>query len=318
MAKKETVNREKQAAKANKPTKPKDVQPPRRKRRRALPIVLLIAAALIAAFGGRMHLQARVVHLRRAEVYLSDLPASLDGTTALFLSDFNIRGASDARACTRLMKKLMQVETDMLLLGGDYSAAGLIDLLNGADGDSEDALSFIASLANFDLPLGKYAVTGERDDGEMLSAAFEAAGVQYLNDAPAVIERDGGRLTLAGLSDVSLDQTPYAQIGRSFSADDCVLVLAHNPAAYVDIRINEAQGGGAWADLVLCGHTLGGQIRLFGRTLRSYPPEVARCIGGWYYIDDLPMLVTSGVGCEGASLRLGTQSEAWLLTLRRG
>lgn len=324
MSRKETASEaaspKKGAARAKKASSGASIKrPPEQKRRgrgRLLP-ALLIALILLGGLLGWMHLQARVVHLRRAEVYLSDLPAGMDGATALFLSDFNLRSASDARACERLMKKLSQTEPDLLLLGGDYSAPGLLDLLNGADGgDAAAARAFISSLSGFEAPLGKYAVLGERDDTS-LAGIFSEAGIECLIDAPAVLERNGGRVVLAGLSDASLGQAPYGQIGRSYAADDCVLVLAHNPAAYVDIRVNEARSGGAWADLVLCGHTLGGQIRLFGRTLRSYPPEVVRCIGGWYYIDDLPMLVTTGVGCEGAALRLGTQSEAWLLTLRR-
>ena len=49
----------------------------------------------------------------------------------------------------------------------------------------------------------------------------------------------------------------------------------------------------------------------------SMPEEEARCIAGWYYEDDLPMLVSQGLGCKTAKLRLGTRSEVWHITLRR-
>lgn len=291
---------------------------PGRGRGRKLLPAFLIAALLLGGFFGWMHLNARVTHLRRADVYLQDLPRAMDGVTMLYLSDFNIRSAADARSCTSLMNKLSQAQPDILVLGGDYTAPGLMDILNGSSGDSDaDAARFIQSLAAFPAPLGKYAVTGENDTANLhLPAAFAEAGVQHLNDACAVVERNGAQLVLAGLSDVSLGNTPYTDLGRHFTGDECVIALAHSPAAYVGIRINEARGGGAWADLVLSGHTLGGQIKLFGRTIRTLPAEEARCLAGWYYIDDLPMLVSQGVGCEGAMLRLGTQSEAWLLTLR--
>ena len=67
----------------------------------------------------------------------------------------------------------------------------------------------------------------------------------------------------------------------------------------------------------MAGHTLGGQIRAFGRTIYTLPEAEARCLGGWYYAGDLPMLVSQGVGCSGVMLRLGSQSEVWLLTLQR-
>ena len=67
----------------------------------------------------------------------------------------------------------------------------------------------------------------------------------------------------------------------------------------------------------MCIRDRGGQIRAFGRTIYTLPEAEARCLGGWYYVGDLPMLVSQGVGCSGVLLRLGTQSEVWLLTLRR-
>ena len=278
-------------------------------------IVLVLGGCL-----GWMHFQARLTHLKQAQVYLEDLPQAMDGTTLLYLSDLNIRSAADRRACTRLMKQLSRLEPDLLLLGGDYSAPGLLDELNGSEGDAQaDAAAFVRSLADFPVKLGKYAVTGENDAvNQELEAAFADAGIEYLDDACAVVEKNGGELVLAGLSDASRNKTPYTQIGRYFNGDECVIALAHNPASYVDIRVNEAKGGGAWADLVLSGHTTGGQIKLLGRTLRAYPQEVARCIGGWYYVEDLPMLVSEGVGCEGPMLRFGTESEVWLLTLKSG
>ena len=283
---------------------------------RWLPAFLIVL--LIGGFFGWMHFNARLTHLKQAEVCLPDLPAGLDGTTLLYISDLNIRSAADRRACVRLVKQLADLEPDLLVLGGDYSAPTLLDALNGSEGDAQaDAAEFILSLSDFPAKLGKYAVTGENDsNNSALAAAFAQAGIEYLDDSCVVVEKNGSELVLAGLSDASLNKTPYTEIGRYFSGDECVIAVAHNPASYVDIRINEAKGGGAWADLVLSGHTMGGQIEVFGRTLRSYPDEVARCIGGWYYIDDLPMLVSEGVGCEGPMLRLGTQSEAWLLTLR--
>ena len=289
----------------------------RRRRGRFLPILLLLVL-LAGGFFGWMHMQARISHLRKAEVYLEDLPEGMDGLTLLYVSDLNIRSAADLRACTKLMEKLAQVQPDVLLLGGDYSAPGMLDELNGSQGLAQkEAAQFIAGLADFPAPYGKFAVTGENDTGNsMLAEAFGRAGIQQLDDACAAIERGGAQLVLAGLSDISLNKTPYNDLGKHFTGEECVVVLAHNPAAYVNIRVNEARNGGAWADLVLSGHTLGGQIKIFNRSLREFTPEEARCMGGWYYVDDLPMLVSTGVGCEGPMLRLGTQSETWLLTLR--
>ena len=301
--------------------KPKKSQKPKKgcgRRRIALAAVLLVAL-LLGGLYGWMALQARITHVRKAVVYLDDLPQALDGTTVLYVSDLNIRGEGDARRTQRLMNKLNELQPDVLLLGGDYCGGKILDGRPDADeGGQAAALAFLRSLSSFNAPLGKYAVAGEQD--QVLSGLKEAlsdGGVTLLDDGCATIEKSGGQLVLAGLSDVSEKRTPYSEIGGYFDGSECVIALTHNPSGYIGIRVAEARSGGAWADLVLAGHTLGGQIRAFGRTIYTLPEAEARCLGGWYYVGDLPMLVSQGVGCSGVLLRLGTQSEVWLLTLRR-
>lgn len=301
--------------------KPKKSQKPKKgcgRRRIALAAVLLVAL-LLGGLYGWMALQARITHVRMAVVYLDDLPQALDGTTVLYVSDLNIRGAGDARRTQRLMNKLNELQPDVLLLGGDYCGGKILDGRPDADeGGQAAALSLLRSLNSFNAPLGKYAVAGEQD--QVLSGLKEAlfdGGVTLLDDGCATIEKSGGQLVLAGLSDVSEKRTPYSEIGGYFDGSECVIALTHNPSGYIGVRVAEARSGGAWADLVLAGHTLGGQIRAFGRTIYTLPEAEARCLGGWYYVGDLPMLVSQGVGCSGVLLRLGTQSEVWLLTLRR-
>lgn len=292
---------------------------PRCSRRRIALAALLLVLALLGGFFGWMAVQARVTHVRGAVVYLKDLPEELNGTTALLVTDLKIRGEGDARRAEKLMGKLAALKPDLLLLGGDYCGGKMLDGSPTADAQGQAAaLKFLRSLNSFSAPLGKYAVAGEQDAVlEGLEGALREGGVELLDDRCATVERNGAQLVIAGLSDVSENRTPYGEIGRYFSGGECVLALAHNPSAYVGVRVAEARGGGAWADLVLAGHTLGGQMRAFGRTLQNLPAEEARCLGGWYYAGDLPMLVSQGVGCDGAMLRLGTTSEVWLLTLRR-
>lgn len=290
----------------------------RRGRSRGFLPALLIAVLGIGGFFGWMHFNASLTHLKFAKVYIEDLPAQFEDTGILFVSDLNIRNAMDASACKRTFEKLKDMNADVLLLGGDYRANSLISTINGENEalNNEYALDFIDTLKDFNAPLGKFAVSGENDNAA-LETALHAAGVQHLSDACAVVEKNGEQLVIAGLNDVSKGRTPYEEIGAYFNGSECVIAVAHNPSAYIGIRVAEAKNGGAWADLVLAGHTLGGQIKIFDRTLRSLPEEEARCLAGWHYTDDLPMLVSQGLGCKDVKLRLGTQSEIWYITLHK-
>lgn len=294
-----------------------------RRKRRFLKPAFLLALSLVCGFMGYMSVQAHIVHLRSVEVYLPDLPAGLDGSTILYISDFNLKNASEARDASRIMEKLETMGPDMLILGGDYSANTLFETINEAESSADAPLEgyvadFIASLAGFDAPMGKFAVLGEEDrDTAALQTAFRNANISLLQDACGFAEKNGERIIIAGLNDTSAQTTPYTQLGSYFTGDECVIAVAHNPAAYIGIRVNEAKGGGAWADLVLSGHTLGGQMKIFDRTLRALSDDELRCLSGWHYADDLPLLVSQGLACKDADLRLNTQSEIHLITLRR-
>lgn len=279
-------------------------------------VALLVLIAVCGALG-LMYGKASVTRLRYAQVYLSDLPAAFDGTKVLFISDFNIRNANEERACERMMQKLQSLDADILILGGDYSADNLFSASSAENASKREeyAKRFLLSLSDFSPALGKYAVLGEEDD-ESLTDTFAQAGVRYLKNDCAVIEKDSERLCIVGLQDISNGGAHYEQLSSKLKKDECVLVAAHDPSAYVGIRVAEASDGGSWADLVLCGHTLGGQMRLFGRNLRELSQEAERCLAGWYYTDDLPMLVSQGLGCKDMKLRLGTRSEIWCITLQ--
>ena len=70
-------------------------------------------------------------------------------------------------------------------------------------------------------------------------------------------------------------------------------------------------------DVLLCGHTHGGQIRLFGKSILDLSRQEQRYLSGWNTETGQPILTTTGVGCETVNIRLGSTPEVWLITLRR-
>ena len=275
-----------------------------------------IALAVLAAalgFAGWMHLNARIVHVRYAEVRLGDLPASFDGTTVLFVSDVDLCGSNTAGTSASLFRRLQALQPDLLLLGGDYASPSLLQLLNGRSGDelSDERMAFFQSIAGFQAPLGKYAVSGDHDgDTNALKLAALSCGVTLIDGDAAVISNGTDAIAVAGA--VSGDVSSLAQ---RFLKDQFVIALTHSPSQAVDVRICEASDGGAWADLVLSGHTHAGQVQVGGHSVLELDEADRRYLSGWFVDGPAPLLVTSGAGCEGANFRLGTQSEVWLITL---
>lgn len=286
-----------------------------RVRRRAGWIAALAAAALIVGCLGWMHLCARTVHVRYADVWLRDLPAAFDGATVLFASDIDACGVNTPAQAARTLHRLKALAPDLVLLGGDYASPSLFERLNGGADESDARSRFFAALAGFQAPLGIYAISGDNDgDPASLATAMSAAGVRLIDGTAVTVERGGAELVLVG---VGAQPADVGALAAGIDTGDCAIALLHTPDRLVDVRIAEARGGGAWADLVLAGHTHGGQVDVFGRTALTLTEMERRYLAGWYEDGAQPVLVTTGVGCEAANFRLNTSGEVWLLTLRR-
>ena len=267
-------------------------------------------------------LNASLVRIRRAEVVLPNLPVSFDGTTLLYASDIDLCGLNTPSRAAALFNQLQSLKPDLLILGGDYNSTSLLDRLNRADMNIMDEKKILDSrsdffhyIGSFQAPLGKYAIPATEDvQWQNLKLVMKENGIQPLFNEKININSGKDTLWLAGISG---QPSGLNDSGRAFSRDDCVIVIAEGPDILPILLTSEAKDGDSWADMVLCGHTHGGQIKLFGRTMLSFSDAEKRIDTGWNTQAGLPILNTEGVGCERLNLRLGTEPEVWLITLHR-
>ena len=288
-------------------------------------IALCSFLALLAAFillAGVSALNAGIVRVRRAEVELADLPESFDGTSILYASDIDLCGTNTAQKCGALFRRLQSLHPDILLLGGDYTSVPLLEYLNRAENSPSDDVTGVARrsdffqyIASFEAPVGKFAIAAPEDpDWENLSLLMTQSGVHPLFNDRTALHSGGSTLWLAGICSESAGLNGA---GSAFHRGDCVVAAAYSPQVLPLLLTSEAIDGGQWADLMLCGHTHGGQVRLFGKSALALTPQEQDIPAGWTVSGSLPILVTQGLGCEGLNLRLGSQPEVWLITLRR-
>lgn len=300
-----------------KPRQPaKPVQPAPRRRKRWELRILAAALALLLGFAGWMHLTAMTVRVRYAEVRMADLPPSFDGTKVLYASDLDVCGLNTVRRMDNLFRKLQSLKPDLLLLGGDYASSSLLELLNGQTPAGKRAVrsELFGCLSDFYAPLGKLAISGDNDgDSDALKLATMTSGFKLIDGTAEILSNGADAIAVVGVGN---DSAAISAMAANFQPGQCVIALMHSPERVVDVRIAEASGGGSWADLALAGHTHGGQLKIADRTAVSLTGQEQRFLSGWYTDAAAPLLVTEGVGCEGANFRLGTQSEVWLLTLR--
>ena len=115
-------------------------------------------------------------------------------------------------------------------------------------------------------------------------------------------------LYLAGVD----DWWSGADIGAALSEageGDCVILLSHNPDAVLDARAQRAE-------LILSGHTHGGQVALLGRI--TVPSEYGRRHPrGLHRLGRSQIYITTGVGVGFPPIRLFCRPEVALITLHR-
>ncbi len=288
-------------------------------------IALLLFTALLLTLGAAIGigaLNADIVRIRRAEIILPDLPRGFDGTTILYASDIDLCGLNTPERSGRLFDRLQSLKPDILLLGGDYTSSSLLEVMNGAGSEAsgspekrEARRRFFHYISSFDAPMGKFAIASPEDeDWDDLGVTMKESGVMPLFNDRAAIRSGSDTLWIAG---VCRESASLNSAGSTFNRQEAVLVAAYSPEVLPVLLTSEACDGGQWADLLLCGHTHGGQIRLFGRSVLPLSARELRYLSGWNTDSGFPILINQGLGCEGVNLRLGTQPEVWLLTLRK-
>lgn len=269
-------------------------------------VCALLLALALTALGGCVN--ARTVRVRAENAYISGLDSRLEGLKLLFLSDFKLRTPRDAEQAVKLVSRLSELSPDMILLGGDITSLPEVVTMDALNTLTAVRNAFLSGIDALEMPV--YAVYGDQD--LPLSAAEQAkyANIRFLSDEQKALRVNGAKLTLFGVADYS--SGAVTEFGYEEDGAAAVIAIAHDPRTYHLISV-KTTGGHPCADLVLTGHTLGGQIRLFGRNFR-YADLPEQYMQGSYRFSS-PMLISSGIGWELLPVRLGTRPEALLITL---
>lgn len=137
-----------------------------------------------------------------------------------------------------------------------------------------------------------------------------SSAARVLQNACAVVERSGQRLVIAGLDDAYTGRDDLEQTLSSCRGDFTVL-LSHYPRFFPAAAAKKV-------DLVLSGHTHGGQVGVpFLAHRFSVSCLIERYIHGLYRLGETVLYVNAGLGTTGAPMRLGAPPEIMTFVLRR-
>lgn len=195
---------------------------------------------------------------------------------------------------------IRSLRPDAILLTGDYLEE---------ERNIRGVLSFLETL---EAPQGVYAVQGNweywsRLEGENLQRHFAGVGVRLLINERADFEVAGRRLSVLGL-DYPSTANQLRLLQSDLDRERWNIVLSHVPA-FAHERLDSG------VNLILCGHTHGGQVRLPKLPPLYLPLYSGRFVAGRYTVGPhrTPLYVNRGLGTSVLPMRLLCRPEITLI-----
>lgn len=251
----------------------------------------------------------RQLFLKEYTVASPNVPAGLSGLRIAYASDMHYGSYLDKTRIIDLAEKLNALDTDVMILGGDY-------------GDTHQlSLEFWRTIPDLHARLAIYGVMGNHDllEGSSgpLARAMRLRGVTPLINSAAHLRYNGERLTVCATDDLYEGAPDYRRTAQRAAGGGYVIYAPHSPDA---LKFAYALSEKSFFDLALCGHTHGGQVAVLGLGLATSSRL------GWQYGNryrtgmlrekDADVIISNGVGTTLLPLRLGVEPQYHLITLK--
>ena len=243
------------------------------------------------------------LELTQHDVFIPDLPPPFDGYRIAFITDTHVAGFMRRAFYRTLLEQVMHTRPELVLFGGDFVTW-------------RRHIPLMAELLTAGLHArdGMYAVLGNHDywaDADGVVAALTARGVRFIVNRSVEITRDGSVIDLAGIDELYRGEPDIGAAFRSVPGHRPCIAVSHHPDI-ID-RMGERR-----VDLLVCGHTHGGQIRLpFLGAIVVPSIHEGRYAAGFFRQRNVLMYVSRGLGSV-PPVRILCRPEAPIFTLRRG
>ncbi|HTI45231.1 MAG TPA: metallophosphoesterase [Casimicrobiaceae bacterium] len=245
----------------------------------------------------------RRARVRRVDVPIEGLPASLDGFTIAQISDLHVGPTIKRRYVDAVVEAVNAIGADLIAVTGDLVDGGVAQLRGHTE-----------PLRRLSSRYGTYFVTGNHEYYSGVQpwlAELRRLGFRVLLNEHVVLRHRDAKLVLAGVTDYSAHHyhathrsDPAAALAGAPSDAALRVLLAHQPASAFD-------ASRAGFDLQLSGHTHGGQFVPWNWFVRFWQPFTA----GLHRLGRLWVYVSRGTGYWGPPKRLGAPSEITRLRL---
>jgi uncharacterized protein len=237
-------------------------------------------------------LEPNIIRIKRRRIKLTK--NEIAPLKIAIISDIHIGLFTKKRLLAKAVKKLNGLNPDLILIPGDFT-------WHLPENKIEKDL---ASLKNLSVPV--FAVLGnhdcgsqyEKDVSEELKKVLSDCGIKIIDNKTEATKIRGQSIRITGLADIETRKPDYNLL-KNLPASDINLVLAHNPDIVYEFPSYDM-------DLVVCGHTHGGQVRIypFYKYAYKYIARMKRDFDkGLRDFRGTKVFITTGIGLGGLPFR---------------
>ncbi len=266
------------------------------------------AAAGMALYAGEI--SRHELLLERQTIRIRGLAEAFAGLRIVQFSDIHFAEYTEPFFVEHVVSEVNRLRPDIVLITGDFLTMAPIE-----KGRAEKYAPIVAGLVGKLQCPHRYGVLGNHDwmvNADMLTEALAAVGIPLLRNSNLPFERDGARFWIAGImdalsweSDIPKSLPVHAQRDR-----EPVILMAHEPDVLPAVaRLNAV-------DLMLSGHTHGGQVRLPFLPPMMLPPLGKRFVEGHFQLGRTQLYVNRGLGTVGVPFRFRCPPELTEITLQ--
>jgi predicted MPP superfamily phosphohydrolase len=240
------------------------------------------------------------------QVAVRNLPEAFRGYRIAFISDIHSSVFMTKEEMQRYVDAVNALQADLIVVGGDFVNSSV-----------EEVYPFAEAFSELKAPHGVFGVLGNHDfytrQVETVAREVNQCGINLLRSSSHILQKGGGRLVLAGVDDVGTSARAAGLFDAAFLGSPAgvpKILMCHRPYYF-------QQAADRSVDLVLSGHTHGGQI-VFGTLptgVLAPARVVSRYVAGMYTNGQSQMYVSRGIGTVGVPIRFNCPPEITLFTL---
>ncbi len=259
-------------------------------------ILVGVIALLVFLYGG--FVEPRLVRVTKYRLANTSTSESQKTLRIVFLSDLHAGMRKQAGFYKMVADRVAALNPDMVILGGD--------LVNERTKDVEQ----IASILQLKSPLGVWFILGNHDflddPKELVKYVLKRGARNLTNQSLTFNVGDGRPLEIIGLDDSWYGSPDMSLLERP--RQGVRLLVTHEPDLLLDLPEN-------CADMILLGHTHGGQIRLPGYgSVMVLPQSVPQSYDqGEKIWRNMRVIISRGLAETLVRARLGVRPEIVLL-----